>query len=87
MEEAVDRELQDLRQSLVEKEERIKRLIGENITLVAENMKLAYESKWLRKRVEFLEVYGKGYMLNETVESKGDYIVVLIKKGKSFERN
>ncbi|GFP77461.1 hypothetical protein [Clostridium fungisolvens] len=82
MKEDVDRELHDLRKSLVEKEEHIKRLVGENITLVAENMKLAYESKQLRKRVEFLELYGKGYMLNGMVESKEDYIVVLIKKGK-----
>ena len=80
MKEAVDRELQDLRQSLVEKEERIKRLVGENITLVTENMKLAYEATWLRKRVEFLEIYGKGYMLNGMMESKGHYMVVLIKK-------
>jgi regulator of replication initiation timing len=87
MEETVEGELQDLRQSLVEKEERIKRLVGENITLVTENMKLAYEAKWLRNRVEFLELYGKGYTFNGMVESKEDYIVVLIKKGKSFDRN
>ncbi|WP_160680293.1 hypothetical protein [Clostridium sp. C8-1-8] len=34
MEEDVDRVLEDLRESLVEKEERIKRLVGENITLL-----------------------------------------------------
>ncbi|MBK1811557.1 hypothetical protein JHL18_13090 [Clostridium sp. YIM B02505] len=87
MEESVDSELQSLKQNLAEKEERIKRLVGENITLVTENMKLAYDVKWLRNRVEFLELYGKGYMINGLMESQGEYMVVLIKKGKSFEKN
>lgn len=80
-------EYQALKESLVEKEERIKKLVGENITLITENMKLAYEAKWLRKRVEFLEIFGKGYMLNGMVESKGEYIVVLIKKGGDSDVN
>ncbi|WP_160680294.1 hypothetical protein [Clostridium sp. C8-1-8] len=50
-------------------------------------MKLAYEVKQLRKRVESLELYDKGYMLNGMVESNGEYMVVLIKKERYNNSN
>jgi hypothetical protein len=74
-------EKEKLQEKLKQKEKRIKKLVYENIALITENMKLEYNNDILRKRVELLELFSKGYTMKGIAEGE-DYAVILVKKEK-----
>lgn len=70
---------EDILEAKVEEQKvRIKKLINENIALVTDNMRLEYENKNLRKRVEILELLGAGYSRVGLSEGKRKYALVVI---------